>query len=398
MKKTLLAIAMATTAISSVANAAWTSPDGSLTIGGDAEINLDVKNDKNGTNKNVPNSQNYEEDNTSVQLADDSRIKLAVQWQNKREDGAYITARIEPLIRTDGQVKVDDAYFMFGREDAWAFQIGRYEAMNLFPLGKDVALFYADGSDGIGSGVYYYMAKEARGRRDTAGQARLIGEMGNWTAEVSTVYGNTADLLGAAEDNMVTSDGSNDALESSNNSFMIRPAINYLSDSGNFSFSFGGEYEANGDSVTLKNSIAAGSVYDLSKRYGLAATTTVVLGEVMWNTSIAIQDAKEAWDAQTFNTNFIYGNFGAGVSAAVNSYKNKTIDYTPDVDGDAANDKDAEDAKSYAIYAAYTMPILHFDNATVTFALSYSETQNAYGIDGNDEETTAFRTRFNYYF
>lgn len=65
---TLLAIAMATTAISSVANAAWTSPDGSLTIGVDAEINLNVRNDKNGTNKNVPNSQDYKEDNTSVQL------------------------------------------------------------------------------------------------------------------------------------------------------------------------------------------------------------------------------------------------------------------------------------------------------------------------------------------
>ena len=151
---------------------------------------------------------------------------------------------------------------MFGSEDSWAFQIGRYEAMNLFPLDKDVALFYADGSDGIGSGVYYYMAKEARGRRDAAGQARLIGEMGNWTAEVSTVYGNTADLLGAAEDNMVTGSGENDTLESSNNSFMARPAINYLSDNGNFSFSFsfGGEYEANGDSVTIKSGTETGAV------------------------------------------------------------------------------------------------------------------------------------------
>ena len=78
---------MATTAISSVANAAWTSPDGSLTIGGDAEINLDVKNDKNAFNP-----ANEDKDNTKVQLADDSRIKLAVQWQNKGEDGPYISA------------------------------------------------------------------------------------------------------------------------------------------------------------------------------------------------------------------------------------------------------------------------------------------------------------------
>ena len=87
----MLAIAMATTAISSVANATRTSPDGSLTIGGDAEINLDVKNDKNGAT-NAFNPANEDKDNTKDQLADDSRIKLAVQWQNKREDGPYITA------------------------------------------------------------------------------------------------------------------------------------------------------------------------------------------------------------------------------------------------------------------------------------------------------------------
>ena len=281
---------------------------------------------------------------------------------------------------------------MFGREDSRVFQVGRYEAMNLFPLGKDVALFYADG---IGSGVYYYMAKEARGRRDAAGQARLIGEMGNWTAEISTVYGNTADLLGAAEDNMVTGSGENDTLESSNNSFMVRPAINYLSDSGNFSFSFGGEYEANGDSVTIKSGTETGAVYDLSKRYGLAATTTLVFGDLLWNTSIAMQDAKEAWEALTFNTNIVYGRFGLGASYAINEFKNKTVNYGTQQN---PNKKDAEDAKSYAIYTAYTVPILHFDNAEVTFALSYSETVDAYGIDGNDEETTAFRTRFNYYF
>lgn len=395
MKKTLLAIALASTAVSSFANAAWTSPDGSLTIGGDAEINLDLVHNKYGTKNEFNPADN---DNTKVQLNDDSRIKLAVQWLNEREDGAYVTARIEPLIRTDGTVKVDDAYFMFGREDSWAFQIGRYEAMNLFPLGKDVAVFYADGSDAIGGGIYYYMAKEARGRRDTAGQARLIGEMGNWTAEVSTVYGNTADLLGAAESNLdtLTSDEDNDLLESSNNSFMIRPAINYLSDSGDFSISFGGEYETNGDSVTLKSGLETGEVYDLSKRYGLSATTTLVLSNnLLWNTSIAMQDAKEAWDAQTFNTNIIYGNFGLGVSAAINNFKNKTINYGTQASPDR---KDAEDAKSYVLYTAYTMPILDFENAEVTFALSYSETKNAYGIDGNNEDTTAFRTRFNYYF
>ena len=44
------------------------------------------------------------------------------------------------------------------------------------------------------------------------------------------------------------------------------------------------------------------------------------------------------------------------------------------------------------------MPLMDFDNAEVTFALSYSDTENAYGNKGEDADTTAFRTRINYYF
>ena len=43
VKKTLIASAIML-ACTSAANAAWTSADGSLTIGGDAEINFDVIN------------------------------------------------------------------------------------------------------------------------------------------------------------------------------------------------------------------------------------------------------------------------------------------------------------------------------------------------------------------
>ncbi|WP_422445079.1 carbohydrate porin [Endozoicomonas sp. ALB091] len=187
---------------------------------------------------------------------------------------------------------------MFGRKDSWAFQIGRYEAMNLFPLGKDVALFYADGADSIGSGIYYYMAKEGRGRGGDAGQARIIGEMGNWTAEVSTVYGDTESVL---ENSSEYLQGVVD-IDSSHNSFMVRPAVNYLSDDGFFSISFGGEYEVNGDYVTATNTVTK-EKFELSDRYGLAATTTLNFGELVWNNSIAMQDAKDAWEARTFNTN-----------------------------------------------------------------------------------------------
>ncbi|WBA79533.1 carbohydrate porin [Endozoicomonas sp. GU-1] len=369
MKKTLLATAILLA--TSAANAAWTSPDGSLTIGGDAEINFDV------VDRSYENRPNNGDNNPEIELNDDSRVKMMVQWDTTREDGSYISAKIEPLMKTNGTVALDDAYLMFGRKDSWAFQIGRYEAMNLFPLGKDVALFYADGADSIGSGIYYYMAKEGRGRGGDAGQARIISEMGNWTAEVSTVYGETKSVLESSKEYL------KDAvdIDSSHNSFMVRPAVNYLSDDGFFSISFGGEYEVNGDSVTATNTVTK-EKFELSDRYGLAATTTLNFGELVWNTSIAMQDAKDAWEARTFNTNITYKDaFGLGTSYAVNKFTNKP-----------------EDAKSYAVYTAYTMPIMDFTNATVTFALSYSDTENAYGNKGQDSDTTAFRTRFNYYF
>ena len=111
---------------------------------------------------------------------------MAWSGNTLREDNAYLSAKIEPLMRTDGTIALDDAYFMFGRKDSWAFQIGRYEAMNLFPLGKDTVYYTlmvkSDSDFNTGSGIYYYMAKEARGRAGKAGQARLIGEIGNWTA------------------------------------------------------------------------------------------------------------------------------------------------------------------------------------------------------------------------
>lgn len=383
MKKSLLATAVLL--VSSVSHADWTSPDNSLTIGGDAEINFDVIRNRKGAGRVGP-----DETTTATQLNDDSRVKMLVIWNTISPNDNFLMARIEPLIRTDGTVQVDDAYFMFGTKETWEFQIGRYEAMNLFPLGKDVVLDYANGADGLGSGIYYYMAKEGRGRASDAGQARIAGKGDNWTAEISTIYGNTADLLKSTQeyvDESIFDETSK--LKSDNNSFMIRPAINFMSDTGGFSLSFGGEYEVKNDSVTLT---AVNETLNLSHRYGLAATTTVLTDSVIWNTSVAYQHAKHYMKAYTVNTNITLGDFGIGASYAQNDFFNKQLS------SNNLTDKVIDKAKSYAVYTAYTLPILDFDNATITFALSYSDTKNGYGIKDNDEKTTAFRIRFNYYF
>lgn len=379
MKKTLLATAVLLA--SSVSQAEWTSPDESLTIGGDAEINFDVVKNHKGAGETGP-----DQTNTQTQLNDDSRIKMMVMWNTTCSTGNFLMAKIEPLIRTDADVRVDDAYFMFGAEGAWEFQIGRYEAMNLFPLGKDVVLNYANGSDGLGKGIYYYMAKEGRGRADQAGQARIAAKADNWSAEISTIYGNTANVLMSTQEYIDESLSNDDKfLKSTNNSFMIRPAINFMSETGGLSLSFGGEFEVNDDSVTLT---ATNETLNLSDRYGLAATATFMSDSMVWNTSVAYQHAKHYMKAYTVNTNITLGAFGIGASYANNDFFKKQ----------APTGKEMAKANSYAVYTAYTLPIFDFDEATVTFALSYSDTKNGFGIKDNNEETTAFRIRFNYYF
>lgn len=370
MKKTLLALVVLSTSTTAMAN--WTSPDGNLTIRGNFRINFDSFYNKNGVkDANIPTPD--QQGLTNTQIADDSRLLLKVELKHSLDDGSFIAASVQPLLKADGSFVVDDAYMALGVDKSWMFQIGRYEAMNLFPLGKDVSHRYAAGGDGIGHGAYYYMVKEARGRSGKAGQARIVTNMNNWTAEISTVYGETEEILKGSEDYR------EGTVSSEANSFMVRPAINYLSSSGEVSISFGGEFETNSDSVTIKH---GAEEYNLAGRYGIGATTTLTFGNLIWNSSIAYQDAKELWKAETFNSNIIYGAFGLGGTFAKNKH----------------NDKSKTDTESYVLYTAYTLPLLSFDNADVTFALSHSKTDNAYGTLNNDEQTTAFRTRLNYFF
>ena len=123
-----------------------------------------------------------------------------MEWNNSLENGEYIKAKAQPLIRTDGTVAVDDSFLALGVQDNWEFQIGRFEAMELFSTGKDTAFFIAAGGDVIGQGVYYYKGHEARGRRDGMGQARIATQTGNWTLELSSAYGDAKDMLAGSED------------------------------------------------------------------------------------------------------------------------------------------------------------------------------------------------------
>ncbi|WP_062262235.1 carbohydrate porin [Endozoicomonas arenosclerae] len=383
MKKSLIASAILLASAATGANAAWTSPDGALTIGGDIEINTDAVDVSNGSQR--PETKTIDE---GVGIGDDSRFKLDVEWNTKLENGEYIKAKAQPLIRTDGTMAIDDSFVALGVQDSWEFQIGRFEAMELFSVGKDTAFFVAAGGDVIGQGVYYYKGHEARGRRDGMGQARVATQAGNWTMELSSAYGDAADMLAGSEDYLKEHGFNTDTtFKSDDSSFVVRPAVNYTSDSGFFSLSFGAEYDAsNGDVKITSTNESTGAVMtsqDLSKRMGASVKSEFKFSEdLAVRLSAAHQTIKDVWTVSHVNANFEYKRFGMGLSVVGNE-----LDQTG-----------TEDISSYTAYAAYTMPIMSFDNATVTFAASYSETDNAFGIKDNNEEVAAVRARINYYF
>ena len=68
---------------------------------------------------------------------------------------AFVAARASLLLKKDGGTGTDDMWVQFGNA-GMDVKLGRFEAMDLFPLGKDVLV------EGTGYGGYH--ANKLRGR------------------------------------------------------------------------------------------------------------------------------------------------------------------------------------------------------------------------------------------
>lgn len=377
MKKAILAAAVAMAATGAQADD-WLHRGDGFSLFGDVEINFDVNKEKRRDDSGARNSD-------SIKIGDDSRVLAGLQWRHSLENGNFVTAVGEALLKTTGDLEMDDAFFAMGNKDNWFFQLGRYEAWDLFPLGMDVAFTYADGSDEVDdafnleNGLYVYRAAEARGRASGAGQARVQGQMNGFTAELSTLYGETR--FNSLDGNRYDSD----------NSFMIRPVVNYMTDDGFLSVSLGGEWEAR--KISSDKRIL--NTVDTHDRYGLGATTTMQFGPLAWHISGAYQSVKDFRKAYSIGSNVEFmEQWGLGFVYAHNKHDNKVTE--------GGFDDDYKKPKGYTIYGAYSMPVLGIDNANVIFGLSYSQTKNAVDfvrdINKDKQSDIMFRTRFLYTF
>ena len=70
----------------------------------------------------------------------------------------YLKVQVQPLLKSTGDVDLDDAFFAIGRQADWELKVGRFEAFDMFPVGQDTMLDFA--------GTEPYRLKDARGRGD----------------------------------------------------------------------------------------------------------------------------------------------------------------------------------------------------------------------------------------
>lgn len=279
---------------------------------------------------------------TSSATSNGGRVELNANAALVKSGDNFVNAKATVTVPTGSgdNVGIDDAWIQFGNSAA-DLKIGRQEAADLFPLGKDVVVEAAGGASG-------YRANALRGRIKT-GQLHAV-------AGLNAAPGLRFEL------GLVT--------EKSGNSYGLRPTMVYTA--GPLTLRAGIEsikqdaYAKNTDGFvggvftrTTEN-IAANS----STGYGLSAGYSLGQG-----VGLNVNYGKNSdLNASSVGVNAVFGDAGVGM------VQDKT----------AAN-------KATTYYAAYSFPLIGVKGASITPALS---TSKATGVDN----LTAFKVRLNYAF
>lgn len=272
----------------------------------------------------------------------DQNGRVELNASSKHTSGDYfILAKGTLLITTDGDTNVDDSYIQLG-SSYYNFQLGRFEANNLFPLGKDTLIEHA-------GGVSVYEANMVRGRAGSDGGqiAFNLSASDNFQFQLGTIYGDDD----AEGDDSTAFSG-------------VRPIVTYIADG--FRLSAGYErFKYDGTTNVDKA--------------GVALTANLNIGEANLNFSVANMEDKEAdKKVRSYSANLTQGNFGIGF---ISSEEDNSVGLDPTV---------------MTTYLAYTLPLFDIDGATVTLAGSYSVAEDV--ADDVNDKTIASRVRFNYNF
>lgn len=231
------------------------------------------------------------------------------------------------------KVGIADAWIQLGNKTV-DLKYGRFEAANLFPLGKDVVVEGAGGASG-------YRANALRGRFATGQAHAAIG--------LNAAEGLRFELGFVTEKASDTGDA--DASKHTHYLHGVRPTLTYTA-----------------GALTLRAGVESIASSDASaeSQTGTALGVGFALND---NTSMNLNVANNSdADASSLGLNVTAGAFGAG--------------WIQDKTGDA---------KQSTVYAAYSMSLLGVKGATITPAVSQSK------ADGLDS-VSAVRVRMNYAF
>ncbi|WP_416547352.1 carbohydrate porin [Limnohabitans sp. DCL3] len=279
---------------------------------------------------------------TKRDTANGGRIELNAKAELVKSGDNFVNAKASLIIPTSStdKVGVDDAWIQFGNSAA-DLKIGRQEAADLFPLGKDVVV------EAAASG-YGYRANALRGRKGD-GQLHAV-------AGLNAAPGLRVEL------GLVT--------EKSGKSYGVRPTVVYTA--GQLTLRAGMEsikqdaYDQNTDSFVNNvwtrdtNPIAASS----STGFGVSGGYSLGQG-----VGLNVNYSKNSdLNATSVGLNAVIGAAGLGM------VQDKT----------GAN-------KATTYYAAYSFPLMGVKGASITPAISSSK---ATGV----ENLSAFKVRLNYAF
>jgi hypothetical protein len=110
-------------------------------------------------NANIENDTTYTaaKGTTASDTSNGGRVEMNVLAALAKSGDNFVNAKGTLLVKNDGTTAVDDAWIQFGNSKA-DLKIGRHEAADLFPLGKDTVFA------GTNSSASGYRANKLRGR------------------------------------------------------------------------------------------------------------------------------------------------------------------------------------------------------------------------------------------
>nr|WP_158118383.1 carbohydrate porin [Vibrio cidicii] len=255
--KLSLASVLVSAAINAQAGVSIENDMGAFSIGGDVEFDL------NYTDKNATDKQEFSQT---------GRVLVQVAAEHTVSGDRYIKMQAQPLLKTSGDVELDDAWFAMGKKADWELKVGRFEAYDLFPVGQDTMLAYA--------GDEPYRANAARGRGDN-GQVAFSKTFDSVYIEVGSLF--------------------KEASNADNNAVFLRPVVSFQATD---SFRVAGGLEANvtADKKDTDNDFMG---YGVTANYSADAVSV--------NLNYAFRDFdSQTKEQSTIGANLLVSGFGLG--------------------------------------------------------------------------------------